>query len=157
MSTPVIKVYETETVEAVANLMDRHNLGSIVVVNDEDYPLGIITERDVALRVAAKNLNAREVSAKKIMSSPPIMVRVAADIKTAAATMQKESIGRLIVMDNALIEIITEKARITRGRSPLTETSTTGNCESCRQWSTSLKRTDGKFLCAECSLDLENI
>jgi len=174
MSTPVIKVYETDTVEAVANLMDRHNLGSIVVVNDEDYPLGIITERDIALRVAAKNLNAREVSAKRIMSSPPIMVRIAADIKTAAATMQKESIGRLIVMDNekmvgvisdkdivsitpALIEIITEKARITRGRSPLTETSTTGNCESCRQWSTSLKRTNGKFLCVECSLDLENI
>lgn len=174
MSTPVIKVYESETVESVANLMDRHNLGSIVVVNDEGYPLGIITERDITIRIAANNLKAREVSAKSIMSSPPIMIRVDADIKTVAAILQKESIGRLVVMDKgkmvgmisdkdivsitpALIEIITEKTRITRGRSPLTETSTTGYCERCLQWSTSLKRMDGKFLCGECSLDLESL
>ncbi len=174
MSTPVIKVYESETVDSVANLMDRHNLGSIVIVNDKGYPLGVITERDIALRVAAKNLKAREVSAKSIMSSPPVMIRAAADIKTAASILQKESIGRLIVMDDgkmvgmisdkdivsitpALIEIITEKTRITRGRSPFTETSTTGSCEKCLQWSTSLKRIDGKFLCRECSLDLERI
>jgi CBS domain-containing protein len=173
MSTPVINVYESETIESVANLIDRHNLGSIVVVNDEGYPLGIITERDISIRVAAKNLKAREVSARSIMSSPPIMIRADADIKTAAAIMQKESIGRLIVMDKgkmvgmisdkdivsitpALIEIITEKTRITRGRSPLTETSTTGSCERCGQWSTSLKMIEGKFLCAECSLDLES-
>lgn len=174
MSTPVIKVYESETVDSVANLMDRHNLGSIVIVNDKGYPLGIITERDITIRVAAKNLKAREVSAKSIMSSPPVMIRAAADIKTAASILQKESIGRLIVMDDgkmvgmisdkdivsitpALIEIITEKTRITRGRSPFTETSTTGSCEKCLQWSTSLKRIDGKFLCRECSLDLERI
>ncbi|MCK5626330.1 CBS domain-containing protein, partial [Candidatus Bathyarchaeota archaeon] len=105
---------------------------------------------------------------------PPVMIRAAADIKTAASILQKESIGRLIVMDDgkmvgmisdkdivsitpALIEIITEKTRITRGRSPFTETSTTGSCEKCLQWSTSLKRIDGKFLCRECSLDLERI
>lgn len=174
MSTPVIKVDESETVDSVANLMDRHNLGSIVIVNDKDYPLGIITERDITIRVAAKNLKAREVLAKSIMSSPPVMIRAAADIKTAASILQKESIGRLIVMDDgkmvgmisdkdivsitpALIEIITEKTRITRGRSPFTETSTTGSCEKCLQWSTSLKRIDGKFLCRECSLDLERI
>jgi CBS domain-containing protein len=174
MSAPVIQVYENESVESVANLMDRHNLGSIVVVNNEGYPLGIITERDITLRVAAKNLKARNVSAKSIMSAPPVMIRDDTDIKTAAAIMRNESIGRLIVMDNgkmvgiisdkdivsitpALIEIITEKVRITRGRAPLKETSTTGYCENCRQWSTSLKRMDGKFLCEECSFELENI
>jgi CBS domain-containing protein len=174
MSTPVIKVYESETVESVANLIDRYNLNSIVVVNDAGYPLGVITVRDISIRIAAKNLKARDVSAKSIMSSPPVMISVDIDIKTAAAILQKESIGRLIVMDKgkmvgmisdkdivsitpALIEIITEKTRITRGRSPLTETSTTGSCERCLQWSTSLKRVDGKFLCGECSLDLENL
>lgn len=174
MSTPVIKVSENEAVDYVATLLDRHNLGSIVVVSDDGYPLGIITERDIAIRVAAKNFKARELTAKSIMSSPPVMVRTDADIKTAAAIMRQESIGRLIVMEEdkmvgiisdkdivsitpALIEIITEKARITRGRSPLTATSTTGYCERCRQWSTSLKRMNGKFLCAECSLDLESI
>jgi CBS domain-containing protein len=173
MSAPVIKVYENESVESVANLMEEHNLGSIVVVNNEDYPLGIITERDIALRVAGKNLKASEVSAKSIMSAPPVLIRAEADIKTAAAMMRNESIGRLIVMDTgkmvgmisdkdivsitpALIEIITEKARITRGRAPLKESSTTGYCENCRQWSTSLKRMDGQFLCEECSLDLES-
>ncbi len=174
MSTPVIKVYGNETIESVANLMDRHNLGSIVIVNDKDYPLGLITERDITIRVAAKNLKAKEVLAKTVMSSPPVTIRADADIKTAAAKLQKKSVGRLIVMDKgemigmisdkdivsitpALIEIITETARITRGRSPLIKTSTTGSCENCLQWSTSLKRVDGKFLCRECSLNLEHI
>ncbi len=174
MSTPVIKVYGNETIESVANLMDRHNLGSIVIVNDKDYPLGLITERDITIRVAAKNLKAKEVSAKTIMSSPPVTIRADADIKTAAAKLQKKSVGRLIVMDKgemvgmisdkdivsitpALIEIITETTRITRGRSPLIKISTTGSCENCLQWSTSLKRVDGKFLCRECSLNLEHI
>ena len=171
MSSPVITVFESDSVEAVAKLMDEHDLGSIVVVDDKGHPIGVVTERDIVIRVATKSLSAREVTAKSVMSSPLVTIEPEADIKKAAAIMQREDIGRLIVMDKgemvgiisdkdivaitpALIEIITEKARITRGRLPLTEFSTTGYCERCRQWSTSLKRVDGRFICEECRIEL---
>jgi len=170
MSSPVITVFESESVEAVAKLMDEHKIGSIVVVDDESHPVGIITERDIAIRVAAKSLLAREVTAKSVMSFPLVTIEPMADIKTVAAIMQREAISRLIVMDKeemagiisdrdvvaitpALIEIITERVKITRGRLPLKEFSTIGYCERCRQWSTSLTRVEGRFMCEECNIE----
>lgn len=171
MSSPVITVLENDTVEVVAKLMDEYNLGSVIVVDEKKRPIGVITERDIVLRVVAKRLSAREVSAKSIMSSPLVTIEPKADLKKAAAKMWRENIGRLIVMGNgvmigiisdkdivaitpSLIEIITEKARISRGRKPLTDFSTTGYCEQCLQWSTSLKNMDAKYICEECRIKI---
>lgn len=171
MSTPVITALESDSIEAVAKLMDEHNVGSIVVVDDEGRPTGVITERDIVLRVATRSLSAIEVTAKSAMSSPLVTIELKADIKKAAAIMQRENVGRLVIMHKgemvgivsdrdivaitpSLIEIITEKARITRGRLPLKDLSTTGYCERCRQWSTSLKEVDGSFICEECRIEL---
>lgn len=171
MSSPVITVSENDTVEVVAKLMGENNLGSVVVVDEKSHPVGVITERDIVLRVVIKRLSAREVSAKSIMSSPLVTVGPKTDLKKAADKMWRGNISRLIVMDNgemigiisdkdivaitpSLIEIITEKARITRGRKPLTDFSTTGYCEQCLQWSTSLKNMDAKFICEECRINL---
>jgi len=171
MSSPVIMVSENDTVEVVAKLMGEYNLGSVVVVDEKSHPIGVITERDIVLRLVIKGLSAREVSAKSIMSSPLATIGPKTDLKKAADKMWRGNISRLIVMDNgemigiisdtdivaitpSLIEIITEKVRITGGRKPLTDFSTTGYCEQCLQWSTSLKNMDAKFICEECRINL---
>lgn len=172
MSSPVVKVLENDTVELVAKLMASNDLGSIIVADKNGKPVGIITERDIVKRVAAKSLLANRVKSGEVMSSPLITVDPEADINEAAKMMSRHGIRRLVVMDEgnmiglvsskdivvitpALIEIITEKARITQGPPTRTGYISAGYCDRCRQWSESLMEVDGRFLCEECRVDLE--
>lgn len=172
MSSPVITVLENDTVELVAKLMDTHDLGSIIVSDSKENPVGIITERDIVKRVAAKNLLPNKVKAGEVMTTPLMVIDSEADINEAAKKMSKREIRRLVVMDHgrmvgiisskdivaitpALIEIITEKARITQGPPIPSGFISAGYCDRCRQWSESLMEMDGRFLCEECRIDLE--
>ena len=47
MSSPVITVREDETVEKVAQLMEKYGFGCMIVTSKDGKPLGIITERDL--------------------------------------------------------------------------------------------------------------
>ena len=174
MSSPVTTVFEDESVEHVAKLIAEQDIGSIVVTNGEGNPVGVITERDIASRVAAKNLLPRKVKAKDVMSSPLRTIEPSTDIKEAAEMMRKYGIRRLAVMDKgrmagiissrdivaitpALIEIIVEKARITQSAPLVTESSSAaGYCDRCGQWSDTLVSTEGKFICEDCRIELES-
>jgi hypothetical protein len=106
------------------------------------------------------------------MSSPIRTIHLSADIKDAAKRMQKYGIRRVVVMDKgamvgilssrdiievtpALIEILMEKARITRGPPLIRKRSSAGYCDRCRQWSENLLSIDGEYLCEECHATLK--
>jgi signal-transduction protein with cAMP-binding, CBS, and nucleotidyltransferase domain len=154
-------------VEQVASLMDANAIGSVVIIDDGGKPLGIMTERDIVVRVVAKGLSPARTRAGAMMSAPLITVPPDTDINEAAKVMRQHRIRRLIVMEQeemvglvgsndivsiipTLIAIISETANITR-RLPITrEIRATGYCERCRQWSGSLTQVDGSFICEEC-------
>ncbi|UCH01990.1 MAG: CBS domain-containing protein [Candidatus Bathyarchaeota archaeon] len=171
MTSPVIKVFEDETIRRVAKLMDDHNLGSIIVTDGKGNPTGIITERDIVKRVTAKNLIPNAVKAKEVMSSPLVAISPDEDISEAAKTMSKSGIRRLIVIDGkkmigiissndivsitpALIELMSEKARITQGPAIPRGFISAGYCDRCRQWSESLLEVDSGFLCEERRIEM---
>ena len=56
MSSPAITIDENAPVHRAAELMDKHVLGCIVVATKQAKPIGIITERDLVVRVLAKNI-----------------------------------------------------------------------------------------------------
>jgi CBS domain-containing protein len=172
MSTTVVTVRETDSVELAGQLMNKHDIGSVVVVDLNGKPVGIITERDAVGRVVAKNLQPRKVQAKTIMSAPIITTSPEMDINDAARRMSKLGIRRLVVMDRGkligivtskdilsitpeLFNIITEKARITRSPLVTEGTPLVGQCDGCGQWSDSLRDADGKFLCEDCRAELQ--
>lgn len=170
MRSQVITVLESDSTEAVAKLMEKHDIGSIIVTDDKGNPVGIITERDIVKRVTAKNLLPKKVKAGEVMSTPLVVIEPEADINDAAKKMSKREIRRLVVMDGkkmvgivsskdivaitpALIEIITEKARITQGPTIPRGFISAGYCDGCRQWSESLMEVDGRFLCEACRIE----
>jgi CBS domain-containing protein len=172
MSTPVITVLQEDSVKHIAKLMEKQNIGSIVVINNLGEPIGLITERDLATRVVANNLLPSEVKAIEVMSSPIRTIHLSADIKDAAKRMQKFGIRRVVVMDKgemvgilssrdiievtpALIEILMEKARIVRGPQLIKKRSSAGYCDRCRQWSEQLLSVDGEYLCEVCHAALK--
>ena len=52
MSTKVVTASATEKVSIAFRLMVKNKIGSIVVVEKESHPVGILTERDISIRIA---------------------------------------------------------------------------------------------------------
>jgi len=172
MSTPVRTVKETEKVSEAARMMDKHEIGGVIVADRKGKPIGMITERDIVKRVVAKNLHPSKVKAASIMSKPLATISSNKDISEAAKTMSRLKIRRLAVMEEtklvgvitskdivditpALIDVIVEKSKIAELEPSRRSTVLAGHCDKCATWSENLVESDGIFLCEDCLADTE--
>ena len=71
MTAGVITAHEGEEVRSVARLMRDKGVGSVVICDPEGQPAAMITDRDVAVRVAADDRSLAE-SAGEHASRPLI-------------------------------------------------------------------------------------
>lgn len=62
-SSTVITIAPSATVRELVELLSTHNIGAVVVSEDEAAPAGIVSERDVVRRVTDDGLMQLEVSA----------------------------------------------------------------------------------------------
>lgn len=177
MSSPVVTLEEYATSNKVASLMDKNDLGCVIVTNKTGKPVGIITERDMVLRVIAKNLRPDTTKAKEIMTSPLVTIDPEATISEAARRMSRLDIRRLAVVYKGnlvgivssrdilavmpeLLEIIQERNRI-EGISEAEETLETeeqplsGYCDRCGEFSEDLRAFNGENICEDCRSELE--
>jgi len=173
MSSPVFTVLEDETVHKVAQLMNKHDVGCIIVNTKDEKPLGIITEKDIVSRVVSKNIQPSNITAKEIMSTPLITVDPEETINEAARRMSRLNIRRLgvvykgnlvgivsskdiLAVTPELIEIIQERNRIETENVVEEEENPplAGYCDNCGRWSDNLREVEGGFLCEECRIEL---
>jgi len=177
MSSPAVIVDESAPANKVAQLMDKNDLGCIVVTSKGAKPIGIITERDLVVRVLAKNAKPDTIKAKKVMTSPLMTIEPDATISEAARRMSKLDIRRLGVIYKGqlvgivsskdvlgvmpeLLETMQEKALIegeNRAEEAEKESSPlAGNCDHCGAYSDDLTEVNGEFLCEDCKVELES-
>lgn len=166
MSSPVFAVEEGSDITEVAKLMRQQKLGAIVVNNSEGQPVGIVTERDIVLRVVAEGKSPHGVPAGDVMSSPLRVVKAETPIIDAMRMMDKLNIRRLgvtykgqlvgIISHKDIIRIIPTIMEIVRENSKINAEatnlgpSTVGYCDRCETYSTNLRSIDGEFLCEDC-------
>lgn len=84
----------------VAKLMIKNRVGSVVLVDGDEKPVGIVTERDLLKKVSAASKPAKSIAVKSIMSSPVITIKAFDSIETAAAVMAKNKVKRLVVLED---------------------------------------------------------
>jgi len=95
------------TLAEVAALMRSQGVGSVVVVDAQARPVGIVTSHDM-VRVAAESGGARPVA--EIMSSDPVSLPAHALAYEAAVTMTARRIRHVLVMDEGrLIGVVSER------------------------------------------------
>ena len=99
MSKDVRVVRPDTTAQEIVATMNKFDIGSIIVVQGE-RPVGIITARDILVRLVEQCLAPAVLTAKQIMTSPLITISESATIEEAARLMAKKKIRRLPVMDN---------------------------------------------------------
>jgi CBS domain-containing protein len=108
MSTKVVTVKSTEKVGKALQMMVRHKIGSLVVV-EKGKPIGILTERDVSTRVA-KGQNVRGMVVRNIMSKPLVTIPPSEEVTQAVEQMVRKDIRRLPVMEgDRLVGMVTER------------------------------------------------
>ena len=88
-----------ETVESAAMTMRDRDVGCLVVTR-EGRPAGIVTDRDLVLRVVASGLDASAVRVGEFVTFDPLTVSEKDGIETAAERMRKHGVRRLPVVDN---------------------------------------------------------
>jgi len=93
----------------VARIMGEKNVGSVVVISGDNRPAGILTDRDLAVRVMAQEKNPGEVRAEEVMTRDVITFQDSMGIYEAIRKMTDEGIRRMPVVDDAgkLIGIVT--------------------------------------------------
>lgn len=116
MSTPIITEEGDTGIIKIAKDMADLEVGSVVITS-EGEPAGIITERDIALKVLLKYRGRRgsEVKAKEIMSSPLVTIKPEATVEEACELASTKNLKRLPVVENGvLIGIISVRNILTR-------------------------------------------
>jgi len=177
MSSPAITIEENASANRVAALMDKTDLGCIVVTTKDGKPIGIITERDLVVRVLAKNVKPDSLKAKEVMTAPLINIEPDATVTDAARRMSRLNVRRLGVMYKEklvgiisskdilgvmpeLLETIQEKTMIeSESRVEESEKESgplSGYCDRCGMWSDNLVQVNGEFLCEEDRAELES-
>jgi CBS domain-containing protein len=104
----VIAVTPDTSVLEVAKIMEQKNVGSVVVVSGE-RPVGIITDRDLVVRIFAQGKSHEGLSAQDVMTKDLVTLTDATGIYEAIEQITDLGIRRMPLVDNSgrLIGIIT--------------------------------------------------
>lgn len=85
-------------VAEVAKLMKEHDIGS-VPVGENDRLVGMITDRDIALRVVAEGRDMKKTLAKEIMTPGIVYCQTHQTVEDAIHLMDQKKIRRMPVLD----------------------------------------------------------
>jgi CBS domain-containing protein len=95
----VIVAKPGDPVRDAARRMVEGEVGTLVVVDDERRPLGILTDRDVMARCVARGVDPAGLRVSRIMSAPAVWVREDAGLAQALDEMARLGVRRLPVVD----------------------------------------------------------
>ncbi len=168
MTPNVLTAIRSTNVAKAAKMMAELDVGSIVIV-EEKKPVGILTERDLLMKVVSEDIKPSTVRVGKIMSAPILTISPDKDIVEAARIMAKNKIRRIPVVENGkLIGIITSSdialispeladmmARPEHASAAQIEHAIAGRidesvCEVCGEVTTDLFEVNGMWVCENC-------
>jgi CBS domain-containing protein len=97
-----------ESVAVAAERMHQRAVGTLVIVNDSQQVVGIITDRDLVSRVLAKGRDPRQMAVLEAMTLAPKTVSKDTSIESALMIMRSGRFRRIPVVncDNRLVGLI---------------------------------------------------
>jgi len=97
-----------ETVQAAARRMLERKVGTLVILDQAKRPVGLLTDRDLVLRVLAQGQDPRQTSVGAVMTKEPKTVTEGTPIEQALVLMRSGAFRRLPVVsgDGTLVGLI---------------------------------------------------
>jgi CBS domain-containing protein len=112
MRKKLVTIKESASVQEAANKMKEKNVSSLVVVDENGRPLGLITERDLVRKICIRDVYTSKVINKDIMSSPLITVKSKSLPSEAVDIMLQNNVRHLLVIDNESSEDVNKPVGI---------------------------------------------
>lgn len=100
MTSQVIPINASETVEVAARYLARHNIGALPVCDASGALCGMVTDRDLVIRCVASGKNPAVTPVRQVMTGRVLSVKPDMDVSVAAHLMGKEQVRRLPVTEN---------------------------------------------------------
>jgi len=106
MSNSIVSIDSSITATNAAKMMEDAGVGAIVVL-ENGLPVGIITDRDFAIKITAHSYPI-DTPVKRIMSSPLISIDPDSDLWVTSDLMSTRNVRKLpVIADDKVVGIIT--------------------------------------------------
>jgi CBS domain-containing protein len=98
------------TVREAARLMEEEDVGSLPVVEEGGRLVGIVTDRDVAVRVVGRGLDANTTVVGDVASTDVVALSPDHDLDEALSVMAREQVRRvpIVVRENELVGMVAQ-------------------------------------------------
>ena len=92
----------TDTVQAVAQSMKAQDVGAMPVVDSQERRklIGIVTDRDLAMKVVAEDRDSSKTTVQDVMSSKVVVCKTEDDWQVALDAMAKHQLRRIPLVDD---------------------------------------------------------
>lgn len=87
-------------IEDAARMMVQHDCGEIPVVDARGTLVGVVTDRDIVVRLIAQGQDVRTATVAACMTQPAISLSPDAQVSDAVEMMQEHQVRRLPVVDD---------------------------------------------------------
>lgn len=112
----------TDTVHRAAQLMKSEDVGPIPILEDMESRrlAGVVTDRDIVLKLVAKDLNPNTTPVSEIMTTEVVTCRVNDDAHQAVHLMEEHQVRRILIVNDSgqLAGIISQADVATRMKEP---------------------------------------
>lgn len=110
LKRPPVVCRRTATAVDVARTLSRERVGSVVVVDDDGAPVGIVTDPDLRRNVVAESRDPATTSVAAIMSAPLVTIRSGAFAFDALLEMTRRHIRHIVVVDDGrLVGVVSSR------------------------------------------------
>jgi CBS domain-containing protein len=117
MTSSPTSISSNATVVEASQLLLSENVGSLPVVDGEEL-VGMVTDRDLVLRVLAKDLDPHKVAVADVCSEAPVVTSPDESLDTALQRMAAEQVRRLPVVEDGRLVGILAQADVARAARP---------------------------------------
>jgi CBS domain-containing protein len=131
MVTNLITIEAEETTKKAAELMDKHDIGCLIVVSYGN-PIGIVTEQDMLKKVLLQRKDSGKTKVGHVMSAPLITAHPQTDIRDAVLLMNERRIKKLPVMEGGKLIGLVSLTDVMRSLAYF-EHVISSLCERCQQ------------------------
>lgn len=112
----VVSIYENQTVYDAIKFLVENNIGAVMVRNNKEEVVGIISERDILREGEKRCERLKEIKVKEAMTRDLIVCDLEQDIEYAEQVMVKNEIRHLPVISNHRLVGILSMRDIVRAR-----------------------------------------
>lgn len=100
METKIISCLPSASIAEISKLMKTKNVGTIIV-SKNGKPQGLVTDRDIIIKVIASSKNIESTTAADIMSRPVITAKTSEGVYEVIGKMKKSKVRRIPIVDQS--------------------------------------------------------